>query len=64
MIKLTPEMVHRYEQTGTSSSAPCVICGGKWYSCGHIDDTIDVCARLKALGKAGRAAIVANAGKD
>jgi hypothetical protein len=63
-MKLTPAMVHRYEASGTSQSAPCIICGGKWPSCGHRDETIDVCARLKKLGKAGRAAIAAKNGED
>ena len=58
MIEITPAMVRQYERRELAISDPCIICGGHYWTCGHRDETPELIARIKKLGKAGRKAIL------
>lgn len=53
-IKITKAMVQQYNDHRLGVSDPCIICGGKYWTCGHRDDTPDLIKRIKAMGAAGR----------
>lgn len=57
-MKLTAEMAERYDDgRGVALSAPCIVCGAATaLKCGHFEsgECIEVCQRLKNLGKKDR----------
>ncbi len=57
-MDITPAMVRQYERKELSVYDPCIICGGKYTKCGHMDDTPPLIDRIKKLGKAGRKKIL------
>ena len=52
--QITPAMVEQYNRKETGLHDPCIICRGNYLKCGHMDETPDLIARIKNLGKAGR----------
>ncbi len=58
MIKITPAMVRRYNSKRLGIYDPCIICGGEYLKCPHLDDTPELIKRIKELGAAGRKKIL------
>lgn len=57
-IKITPAMVRQYNDRQIGIYDPCIICRGNYLTCGHDAVTPDLIARIKKLGKEGRARVL------